>query len=386
MWISHGFLCEMLNELYIYDEELRERFAQVEVDIGESGLTKVFLDVTNRCNLACEHCFTAALPASSVGELDTGQLKGLISDLAAMEVRRIAFGGGEPLMRPDFEELVAHCTDVGIRTHLGTAGMLLTPRRLAALVEAGLESVQVSIDSLRPEVHDRLRGQPGLLDKALEAADRVLEADLGLIVATTVMSINLEELGEIMAGLQDRGVPVHRLIRMIPVGRGESPTRELAPEPRALFETMLEIRRRFGRHLHGTPWSVFGFLVPDADPGQRLAHHPLPNGCEAGKVSCDILPDGKVVPCNYFGTADAPFVAGSVTEEPFHEIWQRSPLLQWFRSMDGGTMDGTCTGCQLSSNCGKGCRAVAYLATGSLTEHDPTCSGMKQLRGMEVEA
>lgn len=117
------------------------------------------------CNLRCAMCNHwrdgAAAP------LDLAFYESLTDELAELGCQKIHLTGGEPLLRPDLERLVARIADRGMRPTATTNGTLLTGDRARALVEAGLRNVNVSLDSPDPAVHDRVRGVPGAWRKTV---------------------------------------------------------------------------------------------------------------------------------------------------------------------------------------------------------------------------
>ena len=99
------------------------------------------------------------------------------------------------------------------------------------------------------------------------------------------------------------------------------------------------------------------------------------NGCEAGRLSVDILPRGTVVSCNYLGD-DPRWICGNIREEPFSEIVRRLEVSNTLRHLEGNSI-AQCASCQWNLRCGKGCRAVAFNYGGTLESRDPVCSGNK---------
>jgi MoaA/NifB/PqqE/SkfB family radical SAM enzyme len=122
---------------------------------------------TNRCQCRCIHCCAEAHRVSGKRELETGELKNLIDQAQHLGAIQVVFSGGEPLLRKDIVELVHHAHEAGMMIRLNTNGLLLKPRLVLDLKKAGLNICAVSIDDAEPEVHDRLRGVPGLYEKAL---------------------------------------------------------------------------------------------------------------------------------------------------------------------------------------------------------------------------
>ena len=114
---------------------------------------------TNQCNLKCVHCYQDAEEATE-RELSTDEAKKMIDEIARAGFKIMIFSGGEPLLRPDIYELVAHAASRGLRPVFGSNGTLITPEAAARLKEAGACAMGISVDSLDAAKHDKFRGLP----------------------------------------------------------------------------------------------------------------------------------------------------------------------------------------------------------------------------------
>ncbi|HWR97372.1 MAG TPA: radical SAM protein, partial [Candidatus Methanoperedens sp.] len=136
---------------------------------GRSPVVTAVLAVTYRCPARCPHCYAAVGGGDVAGEMSTGEWRALLDRVRALGAVQVFFTGGEPLLREDLPDLVAHAHRLGLLTRLCTNGYLLTPALIARLKRAGLNQCGVSIDDADPGVHDRLRGLPGAFARAVEA-------------------------------------------------------------------------------------------------------------------------------------------------------------------------------------------------------------------------
>ena len=168
------------------------------------------------CNLRCGMCnhWREARPR----QLTTARLRAILDELAEMGCRKVHFTGGEPALRPDLEDLVAHAAGLGIRPTLTTNGTLFTRARARRIVEAGLRGANVSIDSPDAATHDAIRGVAGAFTGAVEGAKNLAKeakrGKLALAVNTVVTRLNWATL----AGLPRLCVRVGaRALRLLPV-------------------------------------------------------------------------------------------------------------------------------------------------------------------------
>ncbi len=155
---------------------------------------------TLRCNARCVMChlYKKREPDldADVIERALGAIRGWLGSSFFVNI-----SGGEPLMHKDIHRLVAFCRRNDIRPKIGTNGLLLDPQTCDRLAEAGLEYLSVSVDSLRPEVHDSLRGVPGALDRALAGLRNLRERGIRAGVTTVISSRNAAELVPLADGL-----------------------------------------------------------------------------------------------------------------------------------------------------------------------------------------
>ena len=155
-------------------------------------------ELTHRCPLRCPYCYNplALEPASS--ELDTNTWKRVLDEAAGLGVLQVHFSGGEPTVRGDLVELVRHATSAGLYANLITAGVLLDRPLVEALVGAGLEHCQISVQDSRADEADRVAGRAGTHEKKLAAIRLVREAGLSLTLNAVVQRENIDRLDEIL--------------------------------------------------------------------------------------------------------------------------------------------------------------------------------------------
>ncbi|MDD6289430.1 MAG: radical SAM protein, partial [Eggerthellales bacterium] len=170
---------------------------------------------TNRCNLKCAHCYQDASECQS-NELTTDEAKAMIEQIARAGFRVMIFSGGEPLLRDDIFQLVAHAASCGLRPVFGTNGTLITPQVAKKLKDAGAAAMGISIDSLDPEKHDRFRGVEGAHAQTLAGIEACREAGLPFQIHTTVVDWNREEVCLISDFAQQIGASNHSIFFLVP--------------------------------------------------------------------------------------------------------------------------------------------------------------------------
>jgi len=157
----------------------------------------VIWNVCMHCNMSCPHCYAAAVSQPSPADLSREEALGLIDQLAACGVRVVIFSGGEPLLRGDLFDLLAHARERGISPQLSTNGVLIDDDVARRLAERGVGYVGVSIDGL-PRFNDAYRGLAGGYAAALEGLRRAKQAGLRTGLRMTITGRNAAQLGEML--------------------------------------------------------------------------------------------------------------------------------------------------------------------------------------------
>ena len=319
-------------------------------------------ELTHRCPLQCPYCSNPLELERANGELGTAEWCRVLDEAAGLGVLQVHLSGGEPTARTDLEAIVAHARGQGLYTNLITAGVLLDERRIAALREAGLEHVQLSLQAAEPGVADRVGAYRGGHAKKLVVARAVRAAGLPLTVNAVVHRQNLDQLEAMIALALDLGS--HRLevahvqyYGWALVNRAAlMPTREQLEAATAIVErSRSELRGRL----------AIDYVIPD-----YWAKRPKPCMGGWGSTILNVTPQGKVMPCH--AAASIPGLEfASVRERHLRWIWQESPAFQRFRGTDW--LPDPCRSCALKEIDFGGCRCQALALTGDATATDPAC-------------
>ncbi|MCX8025199.1 MAG: radical SAM protein, partial [Thermanaerothrix sp.] len=177
------------------------------------------LALTYRCNNECVHCYNAR--PRNYPEIETETWEQVINRLWELGIPHIVFTGGEPTLRHDLPQLVAHAESRGQITGLNTNGRRLhDPRYLDALCEAGLDHVQITLESHDPAIHDRIVGRPGAWEQTVQGIRNALKTRLFVMTNTTLLSLNAPHLYQTLDFLAELGVPTVGINGLIHSGRG----------------------------------------------------------------------------------------------------------------------------------------------------------------------
>ncbi|MEY2762333.1 MAG: hypothetical protein RLZZ43_148 [Actinomycetota bacterium] len=315
-------------------------------------------ELTYACNLQCVHCLSSS-GTRDPRELTTEQAKAVLDELRDLQVFYINIGGGEPMVRRDFFELLEHAEHCNIGVKFSTNGAFITPENARRLAAMNYLDIQISLDGADRETNDRVRGE-GSYDIAIRAMDNLRDASFGRFKISVVMTRdNVSQLDEFKALADSYGAQL-RITRLRPAGRGADTWNELHPtaaQQRIIYDWLM----RHGEDvLTGDSFfhlNAFG----DALPGLNL--------CGAGRVVCLIDPLGDVYACPF--VIHDEFKAGSVLDDGgFTRVWKSSEL---FTSLREPESPGACASCGSYDACQGGCMAAKFFTGLPLDGPDPEC-------------
>jgi mycofactocin radical SAM maturase len=311
-------------------------------------------EVSLACNLRCSHCLSSS-GEPAAGELSTAEALDLVEQLHRADVFQVNFGGGEPFMRPDFEEILAACHGKGIMTCISTNGTLIDAGRVTRLAASRLVAIQVSMDGAAPETCDAIRGK-GVFNRAVEAIKLLADSSIPTSINTVLTRQNADEIPAMHDLARSLGVSL-RVSRFRPSGRGADNWEDLRPTPVQLL-AFSDWLAKSGDVRTG---DSFFSLTSQERQGLGL------NLCGAAKLTCCVGPTGNMYPCAFLQTDR--FKAGSLRDNTFQEIWDSSEIYESFRSL----RIHSCEECQRFDQCHGGCPAVAWHLKNDLGGGDPEC-------------
>jgi radical SAM protein with 4Fe4S-binding SPASM domain len=324
-------------------------------------------EVTAKCNLECDHCHARAGDADRSDELTTEEGKTRVIDALAQvsDFKSLIFSGGEPLVREDLTELIAHSKRRGFYPIIATNATLITPDMARSLKRAGTLGIAASIDSMKDDVHDAFRRKSGALRLAREGIANAAAEGMYIQINITASKINIKELPDIISFADELRAHVILLYQFIPSGRGEeSADLELTSEE---FREEILTAGRLQRDLHPV-------IAPVGLPEYWALHNVMRNGgrasdvlrgCICGNGMFYIKPNGDVWPCAF-----VPISGGNLRQTSPAQIWNDSDLFKSLREREN--LKGICHDCSQRELCG-GCRARAYALKGDLFAEDPKC-------------
>lgn len=345
-------------------------------DDGQVGLLsaplEAHLQLTNKCSVGCQGCYTAATPTGAAGEWGLAEWKRAIDALASRGVFHLALGGGESAELPWLPEIARHARARGMVPNLTTSGLLdaIAMRRLVEHADL-FGQINVSLDGVGDR-YAAVRGVDGFAraDAALIALRRV-NRHVGINCVVT--RHNFDALGELFAYAKQRRLAEIELLRLKPSGRGRRVYESLRctdAQHRALLPTVLQLsmrhRMRVRLDCSYTP------MVTHHKVDQRLMKWLSIYGCAGGDMLVASKADGRLTACSF---AEPPETASSEKAPRVDDLpayWDRDDAFGPFRRW-ADAAEQPCRSCEYLALCRGGCRVVSVHTAGSLAAPDPEC-------------
>lgn len=320
-------------------------------------------ELTYRCPLQCPYCSNPLSFAQHTDELTTADWERVLTEAAALGVVQAHFSGGEPLLRADVPQIVRRARDLGLYTNLSTGGTLLTEKLAGQLREAGLDSLQVSIQDANAENSDHLAGGAPSFEKKIRAAKIVKQFGFSLTLNVVLHRQNLGNIAAIISMAEELGAERLELANSQYNGWALKNRAALLPT-RAQVEHAASVAEAARQRLAGHMEILY--VLPDY-------FEQFPKACLNGwgKVFMTVTTDGTVLPCQ-----TAREIRGlkfeNAREHSLKKIWFESEAFQKFRGT--AWLPEPCQSCPRKEMDFGGCRCQAFLLTGDATVTDPVCS------------
>ncbi len=340
-------------------------------------------EVTRACAYACVHCRADAMHVPDPNELKTDEALRLIDRIAAFGNHPILiFTGGDPLMRKDLHELIAHATQKGQRCSLTpTATALPTTERLEKVRDAGIRRIALSLDAPRPEIHDAFRQVSGSWQRTMDILHRAQSIGVSVQINTTVSTHNVEILPEMIPFIKEVNAVQWSLFFLVPTGRAQAKNMISAEQHEKVFNWLYELSQNAPFDIKSTAAPMYrrvaiqrkraeqgvGEPVTFQGAGFQYAdglHRPT-KGVNDGNGFLFISHVGEIQPSGFL-----PVTAGNVRTDDVVETYRNSPIFKNLR--DVTKLKGRCGTCEFRDVCG-GQRGRAYGMTGDYLESDPAC-------------
>lgn len=339
------------------------------------GITLIW-NLTNRCNLSCQHCYASAGSDPKV-ELSLSEIRRIADELVCEGVRFAVLSGGEPLLRDDIFSLSGILTEKGIRTYLSTNGLLIN-RDNVSLISESFDYVGISIDGT-PSVHDAFRGRRWAFKNSFRALELCLSEGIKTGIRFTLTEFTAGSLPFIFDLAKDLSVDRLYISHLVFSGRGMRLSR---PERVALrnissfiMDMALDMTEEGSRTAVITGNSEMDAVILLERFGRRYGECEDNlreilrrwGGNSAGERLLCIDHRGDVKPDPFFFHS-----LGNLRTQSFGEVWNSGGILSELRRRPR-RIKGRCSNCPYLEICNGGSRARAFAVYGDYLAEDPGC-------------
>lgn len=319
-------------------------------------------ELTHRCPLKCPYCSNPLDLERASAEMNTDDWKRLLDQAAAIGVLQVHFSGGEPLARRDLVDLVRHAAQLELYSNIITSGVMLTDKVMAALVEAGVDHVQLSFQDSETASAEIIGGYAGAQEKKMAAAARITAAGLPLTTNFVIHRLNADRVADMIALGERLASSRIEIAHTQYYGWGLLNRSALLPT-REQLDHATKVVEAARIRLKGAV--TIDYVVPDYYAAR-------PKACMGGwgRRFINISPSGKALPCHAAETLPG-VTFPSVRETSLADIWNHSEAFKMFRGTDW--MPDLCRTCDRREIDWGGCRCQALALTGDAAATDPAC-------------
>ncbi|HLZ12418.1 MAG TPA: pyrroloquinoline quinone biosynthesis protein PqqE [Candidatus Acidoferrum sp.] len=319
-------------------------------------------ELTHRCPLHCVYCSNPRELAARSGELDTSTWNSVFAQAAELGVLQADFTGGEPLARTDIVDLVRAARRAGLYVSLITSGLPLDEAKLDALVSAGLDHFQLSLQAATENIAEEISATKTHAQK-LRVLDWLKSRRVGVTLNFVLHRRNLHQMDEMLALAENSSATRVEFANVQYYGWAFANRALLLPSRQQLDEFMAKVKSA-EEGLRGK--IRVEYVVPD-----YYAKYPKPCMGGWGRKVILIAPDGSALPCHAAGVIPGMHFE-NVKEKSLREIWNSSEAFQKFRGESW--MQEPCKSCDRRAQDFGGCRCQALLLAGNAAATDPVCS------------
>jgi radical SAM protein with 4Fe4S-binding SPASM domain len=310
------------------------------------------MELTVHCNLKCTYCYSESGPTKK-SALSLEQIVQVLTQARDLGLIWIDFTGGEFFMYRHWHEALKIARALGLIVTLHTNGTTLNERNLAAVQEAGVRCLQVSLDSHIPEVHDRMRGVPGALEKTLNGVRMAKEMKLPVRVVIMVHEGNKDYIEDTLRFFREDLVVPIMIDRIISAG-GELDAK-VGLATKEYYELIAPLLTR----------NVVSTRICENKGAPK--HENVEPHCGVAQSFIYMTADGEFALCPTMTSRDRPFFTGpSIHDMDIKTAWLDSDYFNQYRFTNCRNIGV----CPAAKQCGGGCRSNAYFETGEIDSPD----------------
>jgi len=326
-------------------------------------------EITMGCNMRCKHCGSSCQD-SLPDELTTEEALDLCDQLASLGLKYVNLSGGEPLLRPDWDQIVIRLKNLGVQSHIISNGWLVDEAIAKRVREVDVEVFAVSLDGLQ-STHDYMRCD-GSFDRVTRSLRILNEYGVNTGVITTINKSNLSELMEIKNLLKKHNVKTWQLQIATPMGSFHGHKDELMIAPQQIND-IIDFAYKVKDEINVCLGDCIGYYSNKEHEIRKTFfqdENAIWRGCPAGKHVLGILHNGDIMGCNSIRSSD--FIEGNARRKSLKDIWESG--FAWNREFSREKLGGLCLDCQYASYCLGGCPNMRLCLNGNIKNENTYCT------------
>lgn len=320
-----------------------------------SAPLKLFLSVSNRCNLRCRHCMSDSSPKGRIEPTST-EIAVLANEAAEMGVFLVIIGGGEPFLRPDIWDIIAGFRQHSIGVSLTTNGTILDIGDINNILNYQVR-MNISVDGSE-RTHDNIRRMKGSFVRTVANIQRLKESGITPTIRFTLMKSNLGDVDEVLALMSRLDVPV-KVRRAKPIGRILEGSDIITEPSQTYFDAVV----RMNRAEHCGVEDIMRLDGGSAKDQLLMSS----DDCGAGTRVMFVNEDWSTSPCVFLGKE---YISDRWIPGNLANIWRSAPEFVALRKQYSNA---DCVSCPRHRICHMECPAMRLHTGGSLTAKDPGC-------------
>jgi radical SAM protein with 4Fe4S-binding SPASM domain len=346
----------------------------------------IIWNITNRCNLLCDHCYMSADGHALPDQLSDEETIALIDQMGELGVPLVFISGGEPMMRSNFWDIIERAHSYGMHIVVSTNATFITRENAKRLKANGVDWIATSLYG-PPQFHDQMVGVPGTHDRVINAIKVLREEGVGVALKSAVSKDTLPFIPHIIAKAKELDARLVYLCDLITSGRseGEADARISAPQWKELADWILgdlldpesDTEYDIGAIPSVIPYLAEKLKAEGVDVTNGLKRLELVSACPVGKGHMNINSEGGIMPCQFAQD----WTVGNVREMTLTEATKE------LYKLDQQEAKGICApeNCEYSRIC-RGCRTKAWQATGDAMFEDDTCLIKRLAEGGDADS
>ncbi|MEM9355479.1 MAG: pyrroloquinoline quinone biosynthesis protein PqqE [Pseudomonadota bacterium] len=319
-------------------------------------------ELTHRCPLRCLYCSNPIELTRRSDELRTQEWRTVFQQAADLGVLQVHLSGGEPAARQDIADIVSDAAASGLYTNLITSGVGLSPEKLDACVDAGLDHVQLSVQAADEPTARSVSGYSNAMLIKRSVAEMVVSHGVPLTINAVVHRLNLYQVEELIDLAHAWGARRIEIAHTQYHGWALTNRATLMPSLEQVIAATEQVERARA--------AFAGAMAIDYVKPDHFARYPKACMGGWGRTALNVAPDGKVLPCHAAETIPG-LIPTNVRDRDLAYIWRHSATFEMFRGTDW--MKEPCRSCPRKEIDFGGCRCQAYALTGNAAATDPTC-------------